>query len=56
MRKENSNIFVYLILLLSISACGVKGPLYQTVPQVKKQADTPKEMNSSNPSDKKQEK
>ncbi|MFT5757729.1 MAG: putative small lipoprotein YifL [Alteromonadaceae bacterium] len=32
MYKQNSIIFVYLVFLLVISGCGVKGPLYQTAP------------------------
>jgi len=33
MYKQNSIIFVYLVFLLVISGCGVKGPLYQTAPE-----------------------
>ncbi len=33
MYKQNSIIFVSFVFLLVISGCGVKGPLYQTVPE-----------------------
>ena len=33
MCKQNSIIFVYFILMLAVSGCGVKGPLYQTAPE-----------------------
>jgi predicted small lipoprotein YifL len=30
MYKQNIIIFTYLLVFISLSACGLKGPLYQT--------------------------
>ncbi|SEL31508.1 Predicted small lipoprotein YifL [Colwellia chukchiensis] len=40
MRKQIAIIFIALLSLVTITGCGIKGPLYQTPEQ--QQADLPK--------------
>ena len=52
MRKQNSIIFgsfiFFTTITLTLSGCGVKGPLYQTPPSEEVKADTLKDTNKIN--------
>jgi len=51
MCKQNPIIFAYFTFLLVISGCGVKGPLYQTVPEPESTQQEKSAKDSNNDSD-----